>query len=301
MFHQRILCVIFAYALASCSSMPPFDVPPSKEGRPTVADVVQKIECEVAEARDENSSPDFVAYLNNKLNLADFSKWAASVTVSLTVNDTEGLNPNSGLTLTYLEPLSVAGTSFAFGGAVQLYQQRQRIFTQTYTLDLAAISPKACKRFDGKLPRINLAGDLGLKDQIYMGLHAFRRDAGSDYSTGGNNPGSGGVPDSFGATASFDVYKGLTNVGPTWTLVHFMGPVGGAGYQRDDLDKIAITFVPVAYQSPPQGGLNVTRAWLATQHASFSAALNAARIANQQLVQTQAIQQLGQILSTNRF
>jgi hypothetical protein len=130
-----ILGAALAGVLSACSSMPPFDAPPDSAYGPTVSDIVQKIECEVAAARDENDTPAFRAYLRD-LGLADFSQWAASVTLSLTVNDTAGLNPSSGLVLTYLQPLSVPGTSFGFGGAIQLYQQRSRIFTQTYTLDL---------------------------------------------------------------------------------------------------------------------------------------------------------------------
>ena len=130
-----------------------------------------------------------------------------------------------------------------------------------------------------------------------MGLHAFHRREGSDYGTGPANPGASGAPDSFGATASFDVYKGLTNVGPTWTLVHFLGPVGGAGYERDDLHKLAITFVPVAAPSPAASVHG--RRMAAIRPASFAQAAFAAQFANQQLVQTQAIQHLGQILSVN--
>lgn len=191
--------------LTGCSSMPFFDAPENKGGYPTVTDIIQKIECEVAQARDapENNTPEFIWYLNHKLNLANFSQWVASVTLSLTVNDTEGLSPTGGLALSYLEPLKVAGTSFTFGGNALLYQQRSRIFTQTYTLLIASASIKACARFIGAAPRINLAGDLGLRDQIYMGLHAFHRDSTSDYVP----PSAGkGSPDSFGGTVSFDVY-----------------------------------------------------------------------------------------------
>jgi hypothetical protein len=56
--------------------MPPFDAPPDGAYGPTVSDIVQKIECEVAAARDENDTPAFRAYLRD-LGLADFSQWAA--------------------------------------------------------------------------------------------------------------------------------------------------------------------------------------------------------------------------------
>ena len=83
------------------------------------------------------------------------------MTLSLTIADTEGLSPTGGLALAYLDPLKLAGTSFTFGGNALLYQQRQRIFTQTYTINIASLSIKTCDYFNGKIPDINLAGDLG--------------------------------------------------------------------------------------------------------------------------------------------
>lgn len=298
MYQRGSVCVALLFGLGGCSSMPAFEAPLSKEGYPTVGHVIKKIECEIAQARDapENTNPKFIYYLNNTLNLKDFSQWAASVTLSLTISDTEGLSPTGGLALAYLDPLKLAGTSFSFGGNALLYQQRQRIFTQTYTINIASLSIRTCDYFNGKVPDINLAGDLGLKDQIDMGLHAFHRDNTSDYSP--TDTANKGATDTFGATVSFDVFKGMTSVGPTWTLVHFKGPGGGLGYQRDDLDKIAITFAPVAY-STPKKGMSPEIAGLSATHASFNNAASIARAANQQLVTQQAIQQLGQVLATH--
>jgi hypothetical protein len=299
MLQRGILCVSMLLGLGGCSSMPAFEAPASKDGYPTVAHVIRKIECEIALARyaEENNTPKFLHYLHYTLNLADFSKWVASVTLSLTINDTEGLSPTGGLALAYLEPLKTVGTSFTFGANALWYQQRQRIFTQTYTVTIGSLSTKACNGLNGKLPDINLAGDLGLRDQIDMGLHAFHRDNSSDYSTDAD-PANNGSPDTFGATVSFDVFKGLTGVGPTWTLVHFSGPGGGVGYQRDDMNKIAVTFAPVAFQKPTKGLSPEVAAQYET-HSSVAAAASVARNANQMLVQQQAIQQLGQVLSSH--
>lgn len=148
MFRCFIASCVATAGLAGCASMPPFDAPVTTAGEPTVADVIAKIECEVAQARyaPENNSPRFRSYLHKTLNIADFSQWAASVTVSVTVNDTAGLTPTTGLTLAYINPLSVSGTSFAFNATPVLYQNRQRIFTQTYTLDMASLTTKTCER-----------------------------------------------------------------------------------------------------------------------------------------------------------
>jgi hypothetical protein len=61
--------------------MPPFDVPAKQENRPTVSNVIDKIECEIAEARDDpaNNDPAFLKYLNETLNIASFDQWGSSV------------------------------------------------------------------------------------------------------------------------------------------------------------------------------------------------------------------------------
>lgn len=124
-----------------------------------------------------------------------------------------------------------------FGGNAILYRRRQRIFTQTYTIQIAKIPVgQTCEAMRDRWHNFNLEGNLGLKNQIEMGLHAFHTNANTYFV------GKTGTPDSCGATASFDVYKGITSLGPLWTLVHFKGPVGGLGYLRDDLHKVAIKF-----------------------------------------------------------
>lgn len=316
---QIFACAICCSALAGCASMPPFDIPENSEKRPTVANVVDKIECEIAEGRAANSDQ----ALNNdlqKLGLAEFNQWAASVTLSLTVNDTGGLSPTSGLSLSYLQPYHVSPQGLVLGGNALFYQQRQRIFTQTYTMKISSIpQQETCESIKRKWDNFNLEGDLGLKDQITIGLRAFQTADASTYIPASVKTGS---PDSFGGTVSFDVFKGITSLGPTWTLSTFKGVGGGAGYQRDDLDKIAITFAPAKYQGPvplpptrPPHGAKVEfmqeyqsklqtyqrnlRTYRMHVAAASSNAVEAARQANAQLVTTQAIQQLGQILSTH--
>jgi hypothetical protein len=295
----RLSIVLFSLAVAvsGCTSMPPFLVPEDAQQGPTVAQVVDKVECEIAEARNAaDADPKLVATLNS-LQLAEFGQWAASATLSLTVSDTEGLSPTSGLSLSYIDPLKTAGQSFMFGANALLYQQRSRIFTQTYTINIANL-PKGetCERVNKKWDGFNLAGDLGLRSQIYLGLHAFASSDASTYIPASVKSGS---PDSFGATASFDVFKGITGLGPTWTLTHFKGVGGGLGYQRDDLNKIAITFAPAKYVARPHGLEADLKAYGARRAAATSNAIEAARQANAQLVTTQAIQQLSQALSTH--
>ncbi len=283
MLRHAVAGLAILFGIPCCSSMPPFDAPETPGGRPTVSDVVAKVRCEIAQARDDkaNNNAKLNAWLASH-DLEPFREWVASATLSLTISDTGGISPTNGLALSYINPLKPTGTSFMFGGNALLYQQRSRIYTQTYSI---SVENAACTDIKDP-PDINLAGDLGLRDQIFMGLHAFYHDSTDTYDP------TPKPPDSFGATASFDVYKGITNLGPTWTLVNFKGPGGGLGYQRDDLHKIAITFVPVAIPSKKAG---ITRAFALT--AAKNSALVFARSQNNNLVQTQAVQQLGQIIS----
>jgi len=288
--------------------MPPFDIPDYDTKVPTVAHVVDKIECEIAEGRSANDDPAVNTDLH-KLGLADFTQWAASVTLSLTVNDTGGISPVTGLSLAYLQPYKVSPQGLVLGGNLLFYQQRQRIFTQTYTMKIANIpAGETCQSVKRKWDNFNLEGDLGLKDQITIGLRAFRTASASTYVPASVKTGS---PDSFGATVSFDVFKGVTSLGPTWTLSTFKGVGGGLGYQRDDLNKIAVSFAPAAYVPPPPTPKHPEKTEAMEAYAAARAAyrsrlvqastnaVEAARQANAQLVTTQTIQQLGQILSAH--
>lgn len=281
---------LVTFGLVGCSSMPQFDAPEDSTHAPTVSQVIDKIQCEIAEARDDplNNNPEFNQFLLNN-NLAPFGQWVANATLSLTVQDTGGLSPTSGVALAYIDPLVKAGTSFMFGGNLILYQQRSRIFTQTYTIQIANIpAGQTCASMHKDWHSFNLEGDLGLKSQIDMGLHAFHSTV-NRYA---------GTSDNFGATASFDVFKGITSLGPLWTLVHFKGPVGGLGYLRDDLHKIAITFQPVAYRPSTAPAGVKPEEFAAQNEAVLNTAIGYARSSNSQLVTTQAIQSLSQVLSS---
>jgi hypothetical protein len=232
-----------AFAVAGCSSMPPFDAPISdRTGYPTVSQVVDKIECEVAAARDDATiNSQWVKEHLAKKNppLLPFEDWSAAVSVGLTVNSTEGAFPNSsGLTLAFIDPLKLAGNSFGFGANPVLYQSRQRIFALNYTIDIRDIDPSHC--VNKKWHAFNLEGDLGLREQISAGLHSIVKGEADIFDTSK----TGNTPDSFGGTVSFDIFKGVESGGPVFTLTRFKGPVGGLGVLREDKHSVVITFAP---------------------------------------------------------
>jgi hypothetical protein len=262
--------------------MPGFRLPddnfgPKDLGGPTVASVISKIECEVYQARildfNKNNGKDAIP------GTAPFDQWSANVILTLTVDDTLGLTPSpAGLPLTFIDPLRVPATSFIFAFNPILSQDRERIYTETYTFTVGNTKEAACKR---ERPLLNLAGDLGLGETIRMGLHSFSDQ--SEYYVPADP--SKGIKDSFGGTAQFIVSKGVSNVGPLWTLVRFKGPgPGGAGYFRKDTNKIAITFAPAKL-----GG--------AGRALADSSSANIARGANQQLNILSTLQSISQSLN----
>ena len=176
MLRGALLLFLFGVAVSGCSSVPPFDAPEDLTGVPTVSQVIDKINCEILEARDDpaNDNKQFNQFLIETLRIQEFKYWQASVTLTLTVNDTVGLYPSStGVTLSYIDPLRIAGTSFMFSGSVMLYQSRARTYTQQYSIDISKINPENCGKDWHR--RFNLEGDLGIRDQIAMGLHSFEQ------------------------------------------------------------------------------------------------------------------------------
>lgn len=298
--------------------MPPFYAPTDGKG-PTVSSVVDEIQCEIAEAaaKPENNVQLF--------GLAPFSDWTAAVALTLTVDDTAG-TASGGLPLSYITPLKPATYTWAFNANPILYQTRTRTYVQNYTLNIANTKGETCESLQRQNHGFNLEGDLGLREQIYLGLHSF----GSSQSTNIYQPASGGkATDNFGATANFHVYLGITNIGPTWTIRTFKGPSAGVGYSRDDLHQVVITFaptmaivpIPPVRPKPKEIGKeaplfeqkrfnaelkayqeSVVAHEAALRHNARAAAVNAsaidsARQANQTLQLNQAIQNLGQILA----
>jgi hypothetical protein len=111
----KIGCV--AVFLTGCSSMPPFDTPVDENNRPTVSTIIEKISCEIAEAKDTIAlEPDPL------LGYQPFKSWTAAATLTLTVDDTLG-TATAGLPISFIDVVSKVET-FAFGLSPTWYQNR---------------------------------------------------------------------------------------------------------------------------------------------------------------------------------
>jgi hypothetical protein len=262
-----LLFGLAASALTGCGTAP-FDAPVDERGRPTVSQVVDRVDCEVYKAFNDPANSGIAKDPN-------YQNWVAAVTLSLTVNDTEGVTPTGGLALSFVEPLKLAGSTFGFGASPILYQTRSRIYQQNYTINnVFLIDKNVCLKswHEG----FNLEGNLGLADQIYAGLHSVDAGNAFDYK----NP-----INTFSATVSFQVYKGVSGVGPTWTLVRFKDTAGGLGISRNDLHSVSITFKPAN---------KATASFLAPE---VSDAVTAAETQNTYLVQSQLLNAITQSLN----
>jgi hypothetical protein len=152
--------------------------------------------------------------------------YVAAIALSLDVTNTGGLAPS----LSYLNPVA----SFALSGSGTLSEARNANFTENIQLSFRKIYdgwkfnriPFACPSAD-----TNLAGDLGLRDFVALAARTphLYESSGSD------------SPEVFGGTVQFLVTKQVNSLGPTWTLIHFVGP-GSVNLSQVNTDKITLSF-----------------------------------------------------------
>lgn len=216
--------VLGAFMCSGCA-VPRYDVPYSKTGQPTVATIVERIECEIRDiVRDDMGENDVTSFHRLFLLNGDYD---VAIALSLEINDTGGLAPS----LSYMNPITAA-TSFMFSGTGTLSELRDHNFTENIQLSVRSIyidwKTKA-NSHDCPIADTNLSGTLGIKDFVAMAA----RTQGLDTQASGK-----GV---FGGSIQFLVTKNLSTIGPTWSLVHFKGP-GAGSLSEVNTDKITLAF-----------------------------------------------------------
>jgi hypothetical protein len=224
MFKLRSMVPIVAASFLTACAIPQFDVPYTVRG-PDASSIVRRIECEMKEMvvfdKDNPASFNSKFLLNNDYDVA--------VALSLDVTNTGGASPS----LSYLNPLASA-TSFAFSGAGTFSEAREHNFTENIQLSLRQIYmdwKQNNEYFQCPAAQTNLGGDLGIRD--YVALAARTPDLNQTLT-----PAQGSV---FGGSVQFLVTKQVNSFGPTWTLVHFVGP-GSVNLSQVNTDKITLAF-----------------------------------------------------------
>jgi hypothetical protein len=215
--------IIVASSLAACA-VPRFDVPYNDKG-PDASSIVRRIECEMKEMvvfdKDNPNSFNSEFLLNNDYDLA--------VALSLDVTNTGGASPS----LSYVNPLASA-TLFALSGTGTFSEAREHNFTENIQLSFRQVYMdwrQHNEYFQCPEAQTNLAGELGIKD--FVALAARTPDLNQTLT-----PAQGSV---FGGSIQFLVTKQVNSLGPTWTLVHFVGP-GSVNLSQVNTDKITLAF-----------------------------------------------------------
>lgn len=205
----RALAAALTVGVGGCAGVPAFDI----AGPPTVAQIIDKIQCEVLEA----------AYNHPRLRTEN---WTAVADLFLQVDDSVGVAP----TLSFINPFTTPGEKFTFGASASLKGERQRIYAEKLDVPVNAIRKRACPP---PQDRFDLTGNLGIVETVDLGLGSVGRDDVVRFSS----------EKAFGQTIQFVVTRNVSGVGPTWTLVRF---VGGAlfGAERIDTHKLIISFAP---------------------------------------------------------
>jgi hypothetical protein len=181
---------------SGCTTVPPL---PKEAGNIPISDVVDRIKCEVHDAGHE-----------------EWKDWKAGVDLTLIVNTQSGITPG----VSFINPLVQAvdkarGTfsqSFSLAAGGTLNGLVTRTDTVSFDIDFAQDYTTKCDKGIG-----GITGELGLSEWLHSvsGI----KEKGVKYNF--NNP------KSFGHTVDFIVTMNA-GVTPSWSLVHFKGPGGGA-------------------------------------------------------------------------
>ena len=221
-------------ALAGCSlslgcAVPSFHVPRDNYNQPTVATIVQRIQCEIRDMVRDDHPRDPVSFDRLFLLNGDYD---VVVALSLEVDNTGGLAP----TLSYVSPLAAAAT-WGFGATATLSEARDHTFTEN--LEISTRQIYSDWKYNG-IPHdcpvaanTNLAGELGLRDFVAMATSSPDLDQNLQ---GGEKSGV------FGGTIQFIVTKSLSATGPSWQLVRFKNIAALGSLSQVNTDKITVAF-----------------------------------------------------------
>jgi len=214
---RAILGVFVTVVMSSCASVPSFNHPlgsPSAKLSPTVADLVQHIQCEILAAKGKLGTD---ALKNNR--------YIAFAQLTVDITNFQGSAPQ----LNYITPYTAPMTNLTYTIGGQLSGTQHRNITQSFTIDITDAQANAAGICSADIKSGRLSGDLGLDAVIGDGLaHVNSSDFGVfPVPQADAAKLSSTVLPVFGSTVDFTIVYGINNVGPTWTLTHFKGPGGG--------------------------------------------------------------------------
>lgn len=200
---------------------------------PKVDHILRQISCELS--------------MVSKTQLRD-RHYVINVTLTLQVDDEINLTPS----LSFIEPLTVTGTSRTLTQGLGVGGSRQRKFTANFYYD----SKKLQENHDFDAPSygkrgINCGAD---EKKLYrldghLGLFEIARDG---IRLRDSQPAATGSP-GFASQVKFVVTRSVSAFGPGWTLISFKGPGGANGLLNGKAlttDSIDISFAPYKVPDP---------------------------------------------------
>ena len=206
------LLAVIAIGLSGCTGVPELDIPSPV----TVADIIDRIQCEAYQAADRN--PRYRT-----------ERWAGAADLYLTVDDNAGFTPS----LTYIEPLATAGTSWALGVSGTVRRARQRVYNESITFEMSTLSRRSCDKIVQQ--QYDLTGDLGIVETLGIAAVSFDQQDKVKFAE----------KQAVGQTLQFVLTKNIGG-GPTWSLKHFIGVGPILGAERIDTHKLLVSFAPGA-------------------------------------------------------
>lgn len=221
---------ICALMLGGCGT-PRFMVASEPAGTPTVALIVGRITCELADlVRKEG---EFGRYRN----LLREGGYEVAVSLSLLVTEKGELAPNFNFPVP---------PTFGFNVGAAVSRSREQQFTQNLYYDMNQLADRVdaipnygrCPTDDGFLQ-----GDLGIRETAMLAFTAPNANQGARLSRSQNE---------FGGHVSFVLTRNVNSVGPTWQLTRFRGPGNMGSLSRSDTNKVTFGFAST--KGGPQSG-----------------------------------------------
>ena len=200
-----------AFGLSGCTGVLALDI----AGPITVADIIDRIQCEAS-----------LAVQNNPRYRKEH--WGGAADLYLTVDDNAGFTPS----LTYIEPLATAGTQWTLGASGTVRRSRQRVYNESIVFAMDKVNGSTC---DKPHQAYDLAGDLGIVETLEIAAHSFDNKDEVKFAE----------KEAVGQTIQFVLTRNIAG-GPTWTLTHFVGAGPIAGAERVDTHKLIVSFAPGA-------------------------------------------------------
>jgi hypothetical protein len=150
---RAVIGISLGFLLAGCAVIPTL-----QEDGIAIADIVQRVKCELAYA-----VPDF----SGRYPSGDYQwmkYWTAKVDLQLDVNDQSSIKPNSS----YTTP--VTGGTFAVGATGELSAQAQRIEKLSFTLSMKELVESRDSTYCTLPFQLGLLGNLGLHEWVTSAL-----------------------------------------------------------------------------------------------------------------------------------